>query len=299
MKKGKGYITISMLIFGSIGLFVRNIQLTSSEIAVARGFIGSIFILVVLVLTRQKFSWKAIRPNLVLLIASGTAIGINWILLFEAYRYTTISNATLSYYFAPVFVMFLSPFLLKEKLRAGKLLGIIGAVIGMFLIVGVESVPGNNHLLGITYGLLAAVFYASDILMNKFIKNLSGLETTIIQLTAASFVLLPYVLVTQKTAISLDMKSLVLLLIVGVIHTGIAYILYFSAIKRLSGQTIAVLCYIDPISAILMSNIFLGEQLSALQITGGILILGAAFFHEFDYKKTFKRGVLWWKSEKY
>jgi RarD protein len=299
MNQSKVYLITAMLIFGSIGLFVRGIELSSVQIAMVRGIIGSLFILAVSLVTKQKISWKAIRPNLILLICSGVAIGLNWILLFEAYRYTTISNATLSYYFAPVFVMFLSPFLLKEKLTLKKIIGIGCAVAGMFLIVGIESGPGKNHLLGITYGLMAAGLYATDILINKFIKNLPGLETTIVQLLAASLVLLPYVIITgQLQFAQIDSKSLVLLLIVSVIHTGIAYILYFSAIKNLKGQTIAVLCYIDPISAIIMSNIFLGEQLTFIQVLGGILILGATFFNEFNLKNAYKRGILWWRSEK-
>lgn len=299
MNRAKGYLTAAMLIFGSIGLIVRSINLSSVQIAMVRGIVGSLFILVASLMMKQKFSWRAIRANLILLIASGIAIGLNWIFLFEAYRYTSISNATLSYYFAPVFVMFLAPIILKERLTIQKLICITGAVIGMFFIIGIGGEPGKNHLLGVAYGLLAAAFYASDILMNKFIKGLTGLEMTIVQLSTASLVLLPYVLLTEKIQLTrLDRKSLVLLLVVGVIHTGIAYVFYFSAIKKLKGQTIAVLCYIDPISAIIMSSIILGEQLTFLQVMGGILILGATFLNEFDYKKAYRRGKLWWKSEK-
>jgi RarD protein len=292
MRKSKGYLAASMLIFGSIGLFVKNIELSSVQIALMRGLIGCLFIFAASLIRKQKLSWKAIRPNLALLLCSGAAIGLNWILLFEAYRYTTISNATLSYYFAPVFVMFLAPLILKERLTPKKVLCIVGAVIGMFLIIGIGGGPGKNHLLGIAYGLFAAVFYASDILMNKFIKGLSGLETTIIQLGAASLVLLPYMLLKEKPELTqLDTKSLLLLLVVGVIHTGAAYLLYFSAIKKLNGQTIAVFCYIDPISAILMSSIFLSERLTIVQAFGGILILGATFFSEFDYRKFLKKDA--------
>jgi len=299
MKKSKGYLTASMLIFGSLGLFVRGIDLSSGQIALGRGVIGSLFILAVGLLSRKKLSWKAIRPNLILLISSGTAIGFNWIFLFEAYRYTTISNATLSYYFAPVFIMLAAPFLLKERATLKTVICITGAVVGMFLIIGVGGGPGKNHLLGIGFGLLAAVLYASDILMNKFIKGLAGLETTIMQLGTASLVLLPYILLTEKIQFTnIDNKSWILLLVVGVLHTGIGFVFYFSGIKNLTGQTIAVLCYIDPISAIIMSNLFFKEQLTAIQILGGILILGATSLKEFDYKKVYRRGKVWWRSEK-
>lgn len=287
MKSSKGIYIIAMLLFGSIGLFIRNINLSSGQIALVRGMIGSIFLLAACPLMKQKFSIKAIKTNIILLILSGSAIGFNWILLFEAYKYTSIANATLSYYFAPVFIMLLSPLLLKEKLNFLKLLCIIGAVAGMFCVVGNGGETGKNDLIGIGYGLCAAVLYASVVMMNKFLKGLSGLETTLIQLSTAFLVLLPYILLTEKVHIfTLERKSLLLLLVVGIVHTGIAYLLYFTAIRSLRGQTIAVYSYIDPISALLMSGIILGERMTLLQLAGGILILGATLVNEFyDHNK--------------
>lgn len=288
MKNAKVIYILAMLIFGSIGLFTRNIDLSSGQIALVRGIIGSTFLLAACPLLKQKLSIQAIRANLLLLIISGTAIGFNWILLFQAYKYTTISNATLSYYFAPVFVMFLSPFILKERLTAVKTMCILGAVLGMFFIVGVGGGTGRNHLLGIGYGLFAAVLYASVIIMNKFLKGLSGLETTLIQLGAASIVLLPYILLTEKIQIfQVDHRSMLFLITLGIVHTGLAYLLYFTAIRKLSGQTIAVFSYTDPISAIILSSIVFQERMTLLQIIGGVLILGATFLSETaDRRKT-------------
>lgn len=283
MRQYKTIFILVMLIFGSIGLFVRNINLSSSQIALVRGSVGSVFLLMVSVFTRQQFSWQSIKSNLAALTASGVAIGVNWIFLFEAYKYTTIANATLSYYMAPVFVVLLSVPILKEKLSVAKFLSVMGAMLGMILIVSNNGgVVVANHLAGIGYGLLAAAFYASVILINKHIKRLSGLESTIIQLGAASLVLLPYTLITQKNYWpSLDIKTLILLLVVGLIHTGFAYYIYFSVIQKLSSQSIAVLSYIEPLSAILLSRIFLGEPMAKKQILGGCLILGAAFLSEY------------------
>jgi drug/metabolite transporter (DMT)-like permease len=288
MKNAKIKLIAAMLIFGSIGLFVKNIDLPSSMIALVRGIIGSIFLFTASYITRQKTSWETIKSNLIPLIISGAFIGVNWIFLFQAYKYTTVSKATLCYYFAPVIVMFLSPFILKEKLNAVKIMCIIGAMAGMFLIVGAgNSAAENNQLLGIIYGLAAAVLYASVIIINKFIKNLSGMESGMVQLTAAAVVLLPYVLVTEKLSFAqLNFKFVVLLLAVGIIHTGIAYLLYFSAILKLKGQTIAIFSYIDPISAIVMSSVFLGERMTLIQVLGGILILGTTFINELSGKKS-------------
>lgn len=279
----------AMLIFGTIAIFVRNIELTSKEIAVLRGVIGSIFLLGVMLFSKEKTSFSAIKKNLPILVLSGLGVGANWIFLFEAYKYTTVSIATLSYYCAPIFVTIMAPIILKEKISLIKFLCVCTAMIGMLCIVGTnkESIgEGYNHFLGIIYGLTAAVGYASVILMNKFIKGLKGVETTVTQLVFASILLLPYVMVTSGFDFSkMTGISWGYMILLGVVHTGFAYALYFSSLKELKGQTIAVLSYIDPITAVLISALFLGEQLTMFQIIGGVLILGSTFISETQGKK--------------
>lgn len=282
--KAKVKIIIAMLIFSSLGVFVRKINLSPSKIALARSLIGTIFLYAVSIFTGQKMSWEHIRKNIVLLLMSGAAMGFNWIFLFQAYKYTTISNATLSYYFAPVFIMLLSPMVLKEKLTARKLACIFGAMFGLILIVdigGGKTPGGDSSFIGVAYGLLAALLYASVVLINKFIKNLKGLETTLMQLFIAALILAPYVLLTENfNFANFSTEYLPYILILGIVHTGIAYLLYFTALKELEGQTIAILSYIDPIFAVIISSTFLGESMSGIQIIGGILILGSAFLSE-------------------
>ncbi|MDF2487085.1 MAG: transporter [Herbinix sp.] len=281
MKRSRTIYIIAMVIFGSIGLVSRNISLSSGQIALTRGVIGSIFLLAASRVLKEKLSWTKIKPNMLLLMLSGAGIGFNWILMLQAYQYTSIANATLSYYFAPVLVVILSPLLLKERLTPLKMCCILGALGGMFLIVGVGGGEGRNHVIGISYGLAAAVLYASVVIMNKFLKGLSGLETTFVQISSASVVLFPYILLTEKIEIfNIDRRSATFLIVLGLIHTGLAYLMYFTGMKKLKGQTVAVLSYTDPISAILMSSIFLGEELTLVQIFGGILILGATFLSE-------------------
>lgn len=291
---GKMKLITTMLIFGSIGLFVKNIDLGSSEIAFLRGVIGSLFLLAASFLVKHRPSLQALKKNALLLLLSGAAVGFNWIFLFESYRYTTISNATISYYFAPIFVMMLAPFVLKEKLTAIKVGCILMAMVGLFLIVnpgGGSAGGAQNHLIGILYGLLAAAFYASVILMNKFIKNLSGFEMTLVQLMAAALVLLPYILWRGSLHFTgLNTTSIVFILIVGIIHTGLAYFMYFTSLQQLKGQTIAVLSYIDPISAVIMAAIFLSESMTVIQMIGGALVLGATFLSEKMEIKLEKKG---------
>lgn len=292
--KFKAYIIAAMLIFGSIGLFVRGIDLPSSEIALFRGIIGSTFLLLSMAILKNKFSWKTIRSNLTILLLSGAAIGANWIFLFEAYKYTTISTATLCYYCAPVIVIMLSPLILKEKLSGLKVACVLASLLGMAFVAGVNnlSASGQNNLLGIAFGLTAAALYASVILMNKFLRGLSGIESSSTQLVIASVVLLPYVLLTEKISFSaFTGQTVLLILTVGIIHTGVAYLLYFSAMQKLPGQTIALFSYVDPITAILLSSLILGEVMSPLQILGALLILGSTLVSELSGSKKDLKGL--------
>lgn len=289
MFKSKLMNLTAMLIFGTIALFVRNINLTSSEIAVLRGGIGSIFLFGVIIFSKEKTSFQAIKKNIPVLTISGLLVGGNWIFLFESYKYTTVSVATLSYYCAPIFVTILAPIVLKEKITLKKFLCVCLAMLGMLCIVGANknnSVGEYNHFLGIAYGLTAAICYAGVVLFNKFIKELGGVETTVSQLLLASLLLFPYVAFTSGFNFSrMTGISWVYLAFLGIVHTGIAYVLYFSSLKNLKSNTIAVLSYIDPITAVLISSLFLGEKMTIFQIIGGVLILGSTFISETLDKK--------------
>lgn len=276
-RRAKLEIVTAMLIFGSIGLFVRGIGMPSSVIAVVRGALGSVFLAAAGVLMKQKISVPALKANWLVLALSGAAIGFNWIFLFEAYRYTTVSCATLSYYCAPVFVILLSPLVLKERLTWKRLICAAGAIFGMALVADVFHIGegGTNNLLGIGLGLAAAALYASVVLLNKFLKGLTGSESTSAQLAVAALVLLPYTVLTYSPGTAVfSAKAVFLLLVVGVVHTGFAYCLYFSSLQTLSGQTSAVMSYIDPVTAIFLSACLLGETMTPLQAAGGVLVLG-------------------------
>lgn len=282
MKKYKLGLIISMLIWGSIGIFVRYINFTSSQIALVRAIVGSIFLIIFSMISKESLSKEKIKSNLLVLICCGICLGFNWIFLFQAYHYTTISTATICYYLAPIIVMFLSPFLLKEKLNSVKVSCIVAAMIGMLCIVGIDkSSIGENNMVGILYGLSAACFYTGVVILNKFLKGISGRDSAIVQLSVSAIFLLPYVIFTEKISlVGISSQSIILLLILGVVHTGIAYLLYFTVIQKIESQTVAIYSYVDPIFAIFMSAIVLNESMSLLQIIGGILILGSTFISE-------------------
>lgn len=281
MNKAKIKLIIAMLIFGSIGIFVKKIPLPSSQIALARGLIGSIILAIAVLIMRQKINWENVRNNLPFLLGSGCILGFNWIFLFKAYQYTTIANATLCYYCAPIIVALLSPIVFKERLTLLKLLCVLAAMAGMFCIAGVVDLTDGSRLIGIAYGLVAASLYAGVVIINRFLKDLSSLECSLFQLAITSVVMLPYVFLSGKLQYAaLDVSSWILLIIVGVVHTGLAFLLFLPSIQKLEGQTTAVLSYIDPVSAIIFAGIFLHEMMSTFQMLGGLLIIGAAFVSE-------------------
>jgi len=282
-KRAKWMLGLSMIIFGTLGPFTRNIAVTSGELALYRALLATILIAIFFLVTGQKVDFKAMKREFALLFFSGMAMGINWILLFEAYRYTTISTATLSYYFAPVLVTILCPFLFRERLTKLQVLCFVMSTIGLAFIIGFEgNTGGSNHLLGIFLGLGAAFFYACVILMNKYIKNVEGIQRTLFQFIAAIIVLVPYVLCTGGMHPEvLDTKGWICLLVVGLVHTGITYCMYFTSLKELKGQEVAILSYLDPLFAVLVSVIILGEKMNFMQVLGGIFILGFTFLNEY------------------
>ncbi len=278
-------LIISMVIFGTLAPFVRNIPVSSGELALYRAVLASLLIAVFLLITKQKIPFANIKKEVPLLIASGIAMGFNWILLFEAYKYTTVSVATLSYYFAPVIVTVVSPILFKEKLTGKQIVCFIMSTLGLVMITGIGDISGGNNFIGILFGLGAAMLYATVVLLNKFIKNVEGIHRTFLQFISAVVVLLPYVLMTSGVTLgNLNSVGWVNLLIVGIIHTGVTYCMYFSSLKELPGQKAAILSYIDPLVAVLISVTILGETMTLWQVIGGILILGFTLWNEISPK---------------
>ena len=281
-------LSLSMFIFGTIGIFVRHIPFPSSVIALARGGIGMLFLLLVVFLSKQKLSASDIRRNLLPLCLSGFFLGFNWILLFEAYRYTTVATATLCYYLAPVFVILVSPLILKEKLTAKKLICIGIALMGLICVSGVMEggLPGFAEAKGILLGLGAALLYATVMFLNKKLSPIPAYDKTILQLGSASLVLMPYLLLSGGFSISqLTLAQWLLLGLVGILHTGIAYALYFGAMKDLSAKTMAIFSYLDPVIAVILSAVILQESMTLWGIVGTILILGSALYSELPDRK--------------
>ncbi|MBO5313140.1 MAG: EamA family transporter [Clostridia bacterium] len=278
-------LIISMAIFGTIGLFVRYIPLPSGELALYRALLAVALIGVYLLIRREKIPFSKMKRELPLLFISGVAIGVNWIFLFEAYKHTTVSVATLSYYFAPVIVTLLCPILFKEKMTRKGVICFVMSTLGLVMITGIGDGGGDDNFVGILFGLGAAVFYASVILINKRIGNVDSIHRTFLQFISASIVLIPYVLLTDGINLSaLGSVGWICLLVVGIIHTGLTYCMYFASLKGLSGQSASIISYIDPLVAVIISVTVLKEAITPWQAVGGILILGFTLWNEMPQK---------------
>lgn len=273
---------LAMAIFGTIGLFVRFIELPSALIALCRGAVGTLFLLAVVAALGRRIDRRAVAANAKHLFIAGAALGLNWICLFEAYRATSVAVATLAYYMAPVIVILLSPLVLKERASASKLACAATALLGMSLISGVwEGSLDAVGPKGIAMGLAAACFYATIVFNNKFLKGLDAYDSAIVQLGVSAVVLLPYVIATTDfSSLSPDARTIALTAALGILHTGVAYWLYFSALPKLEASRIAIFSYIDPAIAILLSVFVLQEPMSAAGLAGAVLILGAAVASE-------------------
>ncbi len=282
-----GKLIFSMVLFGTIGIFVKYITFPSSLVAMIRGIIGTVFLVLFVSIRKQKISKEAVKKNLLLLLISGAAIGFNWILLFEAYNYTTVATATLCYYLAPMFVIGASPIVLKEKLTAKQIICVIVALIGMVFVSGVlDTGVSAMEIKGILLGVGAAVLYASVIMLNKLIKDINAYDKTIVQLASAAVVLVPYCAFTiDFSTLTAEPMAIAMLIVVGVLHTGIAYAMYFGAIKELKTHIAAILSYIDPVVAVLLSAFLLKEGLGLYGVIGAVLVLGAAVASSVEFKK--------------
>ena len=290
MKKNKSKISLitAMLIFSSIGIFRKYIPLSSGLIAFVRGLIGSLFLIGFALLTKKKPDFSAIKKNLTVLCVSGAFIGFNWILLFEAYNFTSVAVATLCYYMAPVFVILASPFVFGEKLTLKNMVCIIGALVGMVFVSGIFNIEKINfsEMRGILLGLGAAVLYACVVLVNKKIEGINAEDRTTIQLSSAAVVLLPYVLFFEGLPEASEITPLVLVLLVfvGIVHTGLAYALYFGSMKNIEARTVALFSYIDPVVAIILSAVILKESMGILSIVGTVMVLGFTLLNELPEK---------------
>lgn len=284
-KKLKLELVAAMLLFGSIGVFVKQISLSGAVIVQWRCLIGTVVLLALFLFRKEKIDWKAVRGSLPALLAAGVALAGSWTALFEAYQYTTVGMATMLYYCAPIAVFFLSAIIFREKPGRRQFAGILAAAVGM-AVINITGLRGGLSMRGLACGMFSALMYAMLMISSRFVRNVPGLVSTWIQLVIAGILMSLYTLAATGSVIQLPPAADVpFILLVGIVHTGIGCGLYFTAIQRLEGQTVSILSYIDPASALVFAFLFLHETLPLFQAAGALLIFGGAFFSQLPGKK--------------
>ncbi|NLT14661.1 MAG: EamA family transporter [Clostridiales bacterium] len=283
MKKPYIKYLAALIMFGSNGIIAKQIALGSYEIVLTRTLIGSVFLVLIFLLTKQKVTSLKNRTHVILVVCSGAAMGISWMFLYEAYAQMGVSIASLAYYCGPVLVMMLSPVLFREKLTWVKISGFLAVIIGM-LLVNQSALMGGKASWGLVFGVLSAVMYAFMVVLNKKAASVTGLENSVIQLIASFMTVAVFVGLKEGFNISIEPGSVLPILVLGVINTGLGCYLYFSSIGKLPVQTVAVCGYLEPLSALIFSAVFLMEKLELIQISGAVLILGGAAFGAFPRK---------------
>ncbi|WP_367753904.1 DMT family transporter [Ammoniphilus sp. 3BR4] len=269
----------ALLLFGSNGIVASYILLNSYEIVFSRTLIGSIFLILVFALSKQKVQFWKNKSHFLYLVISGVAMGASWIFLFEAYEQIGVSIATLAYYCGPVIVMILSPVIFREKMTNAKLLGFLSVIIGMLCVNGHAFLQEGNSW-GLICGIFSAITYAIMVVFNKKAKSITGLENAMCQLITSFITVAIFIGLKQGFSVNIMQGNLIPILLLGVVSTGIGCYFYFSSIGGLPVQTVSILGYLEPLSALIFSAAILGEKLSFVQIAGAVLILGGAAFGE-------------------
>ena len=272
-----GIYILAMLIFGTNGYLVAHLSLQGSQIVLVRTLVGGL-LLTAIVLLRGGFDREAVRAEWRDLLFGGVALGLNWVALFTAYRLLNVSLATLIYYAGPMLVLLFSPLLFRESLTPQKIAAVVIVAAGLFCITGSITSAGMS-LTGLLAAVLSALFYASLIIFNKRIVKTGGMQTAALELDVAFVVVLIYVLLTAGIPRPLK-ADIPYLLVLGLVNTGIAYMLYFTGLQKLPGQSVALISYVDPVSALVFSALLLHETMTPLQVLGAVLIIGGALLGE-------------------
>ena len=242
-----------------------------------RTLIGGL-LLTLIVLLRGGFDRAGIRADLLPLLLGGSVLGLNWVALFEAYRQLNVSLATLIYYVGPILVLLFSPVLFREKLNSRKITSVVLVAVGLVCISGSIALRGMS-MRGLLTAVVSALFYAAVIIFNKRITNTGGLQTAALELDIAFVIVLIYMMLTvglPHPAVS----DIPWIAVIGLVNTGLAYLLYFSGLQKLPAQSAALISYVDPVSALVFSALFLHETMTPVQILGAVLIIGGAVFGE-------------------
>ncbi len=283
MKSAYFCYILALLLFGTNGIVASHINLSSSEIVLYRTFIGSLLLTLIFIFSNRKWTFHKHKKDFFFLSLSGIAMGGSWMLLYAAYQNIGVSISTLLYYCGPIIVMILAPIIFKEAVTKKKILGFICVFIGINLVNGTLIANGNNSF-GLFCGVMSALMYSLMIIFNKKARKISGLENSSLQLTISFFTVAFITLLKGDFSVYIPASSIFPLVFLGLVNTGLGCYLYFSRLDKIPVQSVSILGYLEPLSAVFMSVIFLNESLVLLQIIGALLILTGAIYSEWNTK---------------
>ena len=285
MKQAYIKYILGLLLFGSNGVISAMIALNSYEIVLTRTVLGSAFLILLLLISRQKLQIFRYKKEIPYMLLSGVALATNWIFLFEGYAQVGVSITILLCYCGPILVMLVSPFFFNEKITAPKIIGFCAVMLGMVFING-QSLQTGKSLWGIFCGIMAAITYVFMVISNKKATHITGLENSTIQLFISFIAVAVFVVCKQGFTLHIQSSDWIPILVLGILNTGVGIYLYFSPISKLPVQSVAICGYLEPLSAVVFSVLLLHEAMLPLYIIGGILIVGGALFGElFQFKE--------------
>lgn len=265
----------SLVLFGSNGVMAAHILLPSSEIVVLRTFIGSAFLGLAFLVRRPAAAFGSTR-NVALVVASGASMGLSWLFLYEAYRAVGVAVSSLAYYCAPIMVMALSPLLFKERLTRRVVLAFATVLSGAVLLNAGSLAGGDASSWGLLCGWASAVCHAAMVVFSKMADDVDGLASSLTQLATSFAVAAAFLVLTQELSFEVPAASWPWVVVLGIANTGLGCYLYFSSFGSLRAQTVAILGYLEPLSAVVCALVFLGEPMGAFEMVGGLLIIGGA-----------------------
>ncbi|HBE80196.1 MAG TPA: EamA family transporter [Firmicutes bacterium] len=272
-------LVLVMVIWGSLGVFTRSIPLSALSLAFLRAFIALPVLFVVMKMKKaDKVKLSLLKPYFI----SGVLLGFGWLTLFYGFKHTSISSAVMIYNMCPVYVMILAPLVLKETISKIQIAVIFSSLLGLCLIIGHNVLEGYGYM-GMVLSAVSGMLYAAIVLINRSIKvRVDNQIATFVQIFTAMIVLLPFVLIDGNivTVVNLDTRAVIYIILLGILHTGIAYTLFFSLYANMKSVEIVSYSYLEPLFGILFSVIVIGEKLMILQIIGGVLILGSTYIGE-------------------
>lgn len=267
-------IHIAVLLFGLAGLFAKWVAQPAIIIVLGRVVFASIFLAAVLLWRKENIRLRQRRDYLYLALM-GVVLAVHWVTFFQAIQVSTVAIGLLTFSTFPVFVTFMEPYFFREKIRRVDIVVALVAFTGVALVIPSFEL-GNNMTQGAIWGVISGFTFAIlSILNRKYVVNYSSRVIAFYQDATAVLILLPFLFILQPSFTAQDILLLVLL---GVVFTGIAHTLFIGGLSHVKAQTASIIASLEPVYGIITAVIFLGEIPTLRVIAGGVIILGATFY---------------------